>query len=296
MYKVAILLAAYNGTKWIEEQISSIHNQRGLLVTIYVSVDSSDDKTEHLVDQLCEKFSNIIALPYGHRFGGAAKNFYRLIEEVDFSDYDYISLADQDDIWHEDKLERAVATLNSGYDFYSSNVNAFWPSGKKILINKAQKQVEYDYFFEAAGPGCTYVIKYDAAVNLKSFVLNKDNLVSTITLHDWFIYSFARKNNFRWFIDSIPSMEYRQHGNNQVGANVTLLSALKRVKLIKNKWYRDEVYKIFDIVDGKETEFMRKVARGGYASNIFIMKNITKVRRRCRDRCLLFVVCLLNLF
>jgi rhamnosyltransferase len=39
-------------------------------------------------------------------------------------------------------------------------------------------------------------------------------------------------------------MDYRQHGNNQVGANVTFSAALKRLALIKRKWYRQEIIKL----------------------------------------------------
>ncbi|HFL4970027.1 TPA: glycosyltransferase, partial [Escherichia coli] len=139
--RVAVLLAAYNGVKWIEEQIQSILNQKSIDVTIFISVDKSTDGTEALVKKISHKYSNVKYLPFGFKFGGAAKNFYRLIKEVDFELFDFVSLSDQDDIWYPNKLITAVNKINTGYDFYSSNVVAFWKNGKRIIINKAQKQL-----------------------------------------------------------------------------------------------------------------------------------------------------------
>lgn len=111
-FKVGILLAAYNGGRWIEEQINSILNQENVNVEILISVDLSTDQTYELVKLLEKKNKSIIVLPYGERFGNAAKNFYRLIKDVKIDQYDFIALADQDDIWLAQKLNRAINIIN----------------------------------------------------------------------------------------------------------------------------------------------------------------------------------------
>ena len=124
--RVAVLLAAHNGVLWLPEQIGSALLQQGVDVTIFVSVDHSDDGTEQFIDQLSLGDDRISILPHGKRFGGAGPNFYRLIKEVDFSGFDYVAFADQDDIWFPNKLSRASEELiRSGADAYSSNVTAF---------------------------------------------------------------------------------------------------------------------------------------------------------------------------
>ncbi|MGJ7781546.1 hypothetical protein [Escherichia coli] len=55
MKRIAILLAAYNGARWLEEQISSILQQTNVEVTIYVSIDLSNDETYLLVSKLALK-------------------------------------------------------------------------------------------------------------------------------------------------------------------------------------------------------------------------------------------------
>lgn len=292
--KVAVLLAAYNGKNWIEEQIQTILMQTDVEVTVFISVDQSTDNTEELITNISRKIDNIRPLPYGRKFGGAAKNFYRLIEDVDFTEFDFVSLSDQDDIWYPHKLITAIRKISEGYDFYSSNVMAFWPSGRKKIINKAQTQVKYDYFFEAAGPGCTYVFNAQKAFELKKFFIENHHLVNDIALHDWLIYAFARNNNYKWYIDNAPSMNYRQHSNNQVGANVTFSAALKRIKLIKNKWYRQEILKLATLFKLPENHFVFLCLQEKKLINIFIIKNIHKTRRRIRDRLMLLCASLLN--
>jgi rhamnosyltransferase len=89
-------------------------------------------------------------------------------------------------------------------DAYSSNVTAFWPDGTTHVLNKAQPQVTWDYLFEAAGPGCTYVFSKRLASQLKRVLYDNWDVIQSITLHDWFCYGYARANGYQWFIDSEP--------------------------------------------------------------------------------------------
>lgn len=81
--KIAVLLAAYNGMQWIEEQVASILGQQAVDVTIHISVDLSDDGTEEWCEELAAANGRVILLARAGRFGGAARNFFRLIRDVD---------------------------------------------------------------------------------------------------------------------------------------------------------------------------------------------------------------------
>lgn len=218
--KIAILLAAYNGKQYIQEQIDSILNQENVNVTIFVSIDPSSDGTRDFLEVTYCNNPHIIILSDVGIFGGAGRNFFRLIRDVDFAPYDYISFADQDDIWYPNKLSRAINKLyETEADGYSSNVLAFWENGIEKLISKAQPQCHYDYLFEAAGPGCTYVMSNALATQIQECICKEWDLVNTVWLHDWFCYAYARAHSFRWVIDEKPTMKYRQHISNQVGVN-----------------------------------------------------------------------------
>lgn len=296
MNKVAVLLAAYNGEQWIQEQISSILKQKNVDVTLFISIDQSSDNTLMLCEELALSEPRINLLPYGDIFGGAALNFYRLIKDVDFTSFDYISFADQDDIWLEDKLQRASLFLEK-YDVYSSNVIAFWSNGKAVLINKAQPQVKYDFLFEAAGPGCTYVIHRDVAIEFKKFIVSKWQEVKKIELHDWLFYSFSRVKNFQWVIDERPSMYYRQHQNNQVGANNTMAGAVKRLNLIKCKWYREQICRMISVFEDEVyIPFYHELKTDSYFDKLKILPYLNKIRRRPRDRMYLAIAILIGYF
>lgn len=295
--RIAVIMAAYNGSRYIEEQIVSILKQSDVTITLFISVDLSSDDTLAICKKMALSHNNIIILPYGERYGDAAKNFYRLFLDVDFNEFDYISLADQDDIWNENKLSRAMDKLND-YDGYSSNVIAFWEDGRQCLINKAQKQVRFDHYFEGAGPGCTYVLKRQTALAFQNYCKKNKEKIWDFTYHDWLIYAFCRCNNLAWFIDEKPGMMYRQHQNNQIGANSNNIKAItKRVKLIRSGWYYREVNKLLILFNNKKDfKFLNKVNSTRHIDSISLALNVNKLRRRFRDRVFLFFILCLRVF
>jgi len=287
---VVVLLSAYNGIKWIEEQIISILSQKNISIEIFISVDLSNDKTYEWCQDLARKNSYIKVLPYGERFGGAAKNFYRLIRDVDFSYFDYIALSDQDDIWDSDKLHHAISMIEKdNLDGYSSNVTAFWSDGRERLVKKSFPQKKFDYYFEAAGPGCTYVFKQQAIQKFKKFLIKNWTKVNLVELHDWMIYAYFRSQRMKWKIDDKPLMRYRQHDHNQFGLNYGLKAYLGRFFKIRTRWYRNEVQKVTDLLNRAcEKDFSLKKS--------FLIKNFWNLRRRPRDAIILLFVIIFQIF
>lgn len=296
--KIAVLLASYNGVKYIKEQVDSILNQKEVDVTIFISDDLSTDKTIEYLQDIYKDFKNIVYLPSGSKFGGAGKNFFRLIRDVDFSSFDFISFVDQDDIWYEDKLIRAIKTIeDKQLDAYSSNVLAFWEDGKEMIINKSNSQARYDYLFEAAGPGCTYVLKKDLAISLQNFICDNWEDVNKVELHDWFIYAFARENNYKWHIDEKLSMRYRQHTSNQVGANDGLKAKLKRLKKVFSSWYREEIIKIIKVLRlENKYKFSKYILNKSYINNLLLLKYSFEFRRNKKEKLFLSLLILLGIF
>ena len=192
--RVNVLLAAYNGEKYIKQQIESVLDQTQRPNKILINIDQSQDKTLSIVQGLAKKNSKIQILNIDKRFGSAAANFINLINETNLKDIDYIALADQDDIWMEDKLEKAIQKLEQGFDGYSSNVEAFWEDGRKQVLIKNQPQQKFDHLFESAGPGCTFVLNKKLALKLQQF-LKKGHFSQLHNYHDWLIYAFARSHN-----------------------------------------------------------------------------------------------------
>ncbi|MEB0224708.1 glycosyltransferase [Pseudomonas sp. 10S4] len=293
--KVAVLLAAYNGMQWIEEQLASILAQSAVDITVFISVDPSTDGTEAWCAAFCATHERVFLLPDSGRFGGAARNFFRLIRDVDLEGYDLVAFADQDDIWDFDKLLRATQMMSlRKADAYSSNVTAFWPDGKKILLDKSQPQVAWDFLFEAAGPGCTYVLNKELARALKYSVIRDWNQLQQVSLHDWYCYAFARSHRFSWFIDSRSTMLYRQHEHNQVGANTGLSSLFQRYLTIHEGWWFNQVREIAVLVGKSNDPFVKKWLRFRRWDLFALSLKGGQCRRRLRDKFLFFFVCCLT--
>jgi len=294
MEKIAVLLAVYNGRNWVDEQIESILKQDDVSLDLYISVDlSTDDSFEYLKDKY-QLLPNIHFLPYGNRYGSAGKNFYHLLLNVPCENYNFISFADQDDIWYVDKLKNAIAALkNKACHAYSSNVIAFGNDSSQKLIDKAQPQVRYDHFFEAAGPGCTYVFTVELATHFIYFLRNTSG-AQAVELHDWLLYAYARENNYLWYIDSSPSMLYRQHESNQVGANNSFAAWKKRLSLVKGKWYRKEINKLMILFNNSDVKVIYKKMNNNYPDRLSLALQAFKYRRRLRDKITLMILLALN--
>lgn len=292
MPALAVCLAVYNGTRWLPEQLASILAQTDVVITVYVSVDLSTDGTEAWIDAHAAKDDRIVVLPHGRSFGGAAPNFFRLLLEIDFDGFDYVSFADQDDIWLAGKLARAHEVLvQSGADAYSSNITAFWPDGRQLLVKKSQPQRRWDFLFEAAGPGCTYVMKVDLARAIQAVLRERWTDAQKIGLHDWFSYAFARANGYRWVIDDYAGMLYRQHLENQVGVNAGWSAMVFRSRKVLNGWGLVQAALISDLVGLKNEPFVRRWLNGGRLGLLKLALCASQCRRRARDRWLFALSC-----
>lgn len=282
--KVLVLLASFNGQSHIVEQVNSILNQSDVDVSILISDDCSSDETLNILTKVASQYKSIAFLP-SISCGSAAKNFFRLLSEADLSNADYIALSDQDDIWLDDKLSHAVNKVQeSNVDAYSSNVTAFWPNGKQSLINKAQPQKQFDYMFESAGPGCTFVLTKKLALEIQTFLIAKKAQCQLVALHDWFIYAFARSYGFKWFIDHQSHMLYRQHASNVVGANVGIAAKKQRFKRLREGWLFEQSIIIANILGYAGTLPIQKIKRLTVMDRFWLIFNINKLRRRLRDR------------
>ena len=292
--RFAVCLAAHNGMEFIATQIESILAQTECDLRIFINVDLSTDGTEAYLSEWASSEPRLTLLPLGQRFGAAAPNFYRLLREVDLSSFDYLSFADQDDIWHPQKLWRAhCLMLEKNAKGYSSNVTAFWPDGHEVLVKKAFPQREFDYLFESAGPGCTYVLESGLASQLQKIIRDADDSIFRIDYHDWLAYAFARAHKFKWVIDDWPSMAYRQHGKNQIGVNAGWKSFWLRLRKVLNGYGFEQSLLIADLIQVSTMTVVRRGLRGGCTGYVWLSSRANQCRRRRIDKFLFFISCLI---
>ena len=282
---VAVCLAAFNGLQYLQPQVDSILGQTDVDITLYVSVDRSTDGTEDWFCGLQSREARIVLLPFGETFGGAARNFFRLLREVDFSSFEYVAFADQDDIWQPGKLKRAAdCLLEQGVDGYSSDIVAFWETGRSRYIKKSYPQQRWDYLFESAGPGCTFVLTRPLATRIQMVLQLNTKQSLDVGLHDWFTYAFARANGYRWVIDEYASLMYRQHGENQVGVNSGFAAVVWRAKKVLSGWGLSQARLIATLVGVDQQDFVQSWSRGGRWSMLRLALQSTHCRRKPGDK------------
>ena len=294
MVKILVLLAAHNGEKFIGKQIESILSQSHRPSKVIINDDQSDDRTLNIIRDYQKKFKCIEILDSSVTYGSAAANFLKMLSTVDFSKYDFVALADQDDIWKNNKLSQAEKILKLGYDGYSSNVEAFWPNGKKKIILKNQGQKKYDHFFESAGPGCTFVLSKKLVTSFQKYI-KKSEFLKINNYHDWLIYAFARSNDFNWVIDNYIGLNYRQHESNVFGANVGVRAFFSRaLKVIQGEGFHFAFKLISEL--NKKDKFLSSLLPIRRFSFILLAFNALTCRRRFRDGLIFFIACLILVF
>ena len=167
-----------------------------------------------------------------------------------------------------------------------------WPDGRRVLLDKAQPQVRWDYLFEAAGPGCTYVLSRSFAVRLQSEVHNRWVKLQGVTLHDWYIYAFARSHGYSWYIDPVSSMDYRQHPANLIGANVGSRSLVARYAKVKSGWWFAQVRLIVRLVGMEQDPWVATWLTLGRRQMLTLARFADQCRRRRRDQLYFRGLCL----
>lgn len=219
--KVDILMATYNGEKYLNEQLDSILNQSYSNFTLHISDDKSTDSTRTLLSEY-EKKDKRIKLYFQEKNMGYIKNFEFLISKATA---DYIMLSDQDDVWLKNKVEHSLNKMISDkLDLVITDLlivdrdlniinNSYFRFAHMNLRTKLELG---NYIFRNPAVGCTMM--FSKALQKK--ILPFPNLKHPYYVHDWYIYIMAEAYGKVGYID-IPLIQYRQHGNNNIGMHRT---------------------------------------------------------------------------
>ena len=105
---VDILVATYNGEKYIRAQLLSLLFQTHANIRVLVHDDGSTDKTCEIIREIARVDSRVVLIEDGVRCGGAGKNFMHLLK---FSKAEAVMFCDQDDIWFDNKVSEMLEVL-----------------------------------------------------------------------------------------------------------------------------------------------------------------------------------------
>jgi glycosyltransferase involved in cell wall biosynthesis len=219
--QIAVLLATYNGSEFLSKFLDSLVLQRLKSFVVYVRDDCSSDCTLDIVRSYASKLDIVVLR--GDKRLGAAFNFLALLREAG-SEHEYYAFADQDDYWHENKLERACAALEhlqGRPGLYFSRVEyvdrrlehlSFSPVPRYTGIENA--------LVENVAMGCASMINRAA----RELVVN--TTPNAVIMHDWWIYAIMSALGCI-VSDDFVSLQYRQHGNNTIGVSVSKFDEYK---------------------------------------------------------------------
>ncbi len=240
---VHVLLAAYCGETWLDDQLDTLLSQQGVNLTVTAGDDASSDGTLQALRRRAATDPRITVTASDKRLGSAAAHFYHLLKQARHCTADYIALADQDDVWEPNKLARHIALARSqGAAGVSSDVIAFWPNGRSKYIRKSHPQRRWDHLLEPPGPGCTFLMTRALALECADWIEQLERSgVGPLPKHDWFIYLVARSSGYRWHVENASSMFYRQHPHNEVGANAGPKAVLLRLHELLRGGYHQQI-------------------------------------------------------
>lgn len=240
--KVLVILASYNGAEWLREQVESILSQEEVSISLLIGDDGSRDGTRDLISEQWGSDPRVSVRFWEKPSGSAGANFRRLYRIADTHGIDYVALADQDDVWHPEKMVRAIESLSkSRAHGYSCAVRSFWPDGREKSLAQNAVTRAADFLFEGGGQGCTFVVRADLFSKVSEFCIDKFELCEQFHYHDWLMYLLARSWGFSWYFDQQDWMRYRQHLGNEIGSRGSVAAMRRRIALIKNGWYRTQV-------------------------------------------------------
>lgn len=229
---IDILLASYNGEKYIAEQIDSILNQTYKDWFLYIKDDCSTDNTVKIIMDYEKEYKDKIKVILSDKPSGSAKNnFFSMFE---YSNSDYIMTCDQDDVWLPDKIEITLEGMKEAEQENNSipilvhtdlkvvdeNLNVFSDSLFKMQ-NLDNERYKLNYLLtQNIVTGCT-VMANKALLNHTK--INPNDAI----MHDWWMALIAASLGKIVFIDKATVM-YRQHERNSVGAkNVRSIDYIK---------------------------------------------------------------------
>ncbi len=224
---VTILLATFNGAAHVAEQLQSYCHQTHGDWSLLVSDDGSTDDTCAIVRDFARRNpERRVTLLRGPGKGSAA-NFLSLLRAAGKAPL--VAFSDQDDVWFADKLARAVAALKAcdGSGIYG---------GRTTIADKHLRPLHNSLLFRRApsfgnalvqniAGGNTMVINRAALDFLQPASHHADKIIS----HDWWCYQMVTGSGGAMIYDAEPCLFYRQHGENQIGANDSLAAAASRV-------------------------------------------------------------------
>jgi glycosyltransferase involved in cell wall biosynthesis len=208
--EVEVLLATFNGELYLSEFLESLCNQQEVIIHLRISDDGSTDRTLEIIETYKNEFASCKI--FSGPCKGPSANFFSLIEK---SSYEYVAVADQDDIWLPNHLHLSLNRLSKNTNTPAMTFSAVKEFGENtksesIWPNRYPGKDIKSILTENLARGCTFVLNSKAIKLIKSYQPEK------AIMHDWWILLLIYSSGkVTW--STLPEVRYRIHQNNAVG-------------------------------------------------------------------------------
>lgn len=241
--RVAVILSAYNGEKYIRQQIDSILDQTNVDLELFIRDDGSHDMTVPIVREYEAKY-NIVHVREGINLGFRQSFIQELLYHKGF---DYYAFSDQDDFWEKEKLRSACTVIETKSSpwiptVYYSNLNI---ADENLHIYRhtdleKRKHSLASSIMRRSIAGCTMVL------NKAMWEKIAENQISDQMLrrgHDSFIISLCYAIGGCVLCDERAYIRYRQHQDNTSGGMNGPLQRIKKewTALLRKKGQESEM-------------------------------------------------------
>ena len=221
--RVAVLLCTRDGSRFIDQQLESLIHQQQVEIELFWSDDGSVDNTREIVLSYQDRLKiTPIKLPIDHKAGD---HFLKLLYSVP-TDFDYYAFCDQDDIWLPKKLQRAINQLiHQRCDLYGARTQLIDQDNNYLSLSMqfTKKPSFHNALVQSIAGGNTMVWTNKLHHHLVH------PLIQHVASHDWWVYILSTFQGFQMYYDTQPSLLYRQHENNNTGANLGIKNQINRL-------------------------------------------------------------------
>lgn len=221
--KIYILLAAYQGERFIRPMVDSILAQDVGGWQLILSDDG--ELTASILQEYADRYPDRVThYRSGLRFGSAQKHFMHLLQQFG-PQADYIMFCDQDDVWHPDKVRKTLALMrqtetdpekpvlvHTDLRVVDGQLNEIDPSFQHYSHLDGHRMALEQLLLQNVVTGCTVMINRALAQ-----LACRPEAVETMLMHDWWLALLASAMGRTAFLDE-ATIDYRQHGGNVVGA------------------------------------------------------------------------------
>lgn len=219
--QVHIVMATYNGEKYVREQMDSLLAQTHKQLTIEVCDDGSTDGTVAIIREY-EARDERVRLHVNTQNLGYVKNF---LEGVKRCPAPYVMLCDQDDIWQEDKVEQTLLAMQEAekempekpvlvftdaecFDSETNEMSGFFHETSHLDVKKVDTA---HLFMENKCIGCTMMMN-------RAVLPYLEELPEEIRVHDWWLALICSHFGAIRYVPK-ATLRYRQHEGNQIGGS-----------------------------------------------------------------------------